>query len=125
MVDLNTLGDLLLRKYTVDFINNMQNLSSPIFSTLRSRFVHTVMGSAPAGTIIKIDDLDSDWALRETDTKPYSSLISHKCHSDSTVTHLMSLHRDSKETCYYCEKQIPTDIIGLWKMHNFEVIQDL
>lgn len=36
-----TLGDLLLRRYIVDFIANMQQLSAPIYSRLRenSRFV--------------------------------------------------------------------------------------
>ncbi len=123
MVIFNTLGDILLRKYTVDFIIQMQSLQSPL-SLFSVRFVSTVH-RIDAGTILKIDDLDHTWALRATDQKPYSSLISHHCVWESNMIHLMSLHRDNKETCHYCNRPIPIDIIGLWKMHNFEVYQEL
>ena len=35
MVTFNTLGDMLLRRYIVDFIATMQNLSAPIYTQLR------------------------------------------------------------------------------------------
>ena len=41
MITFETLGDLLLRRYVVDFIAQMQQLSAPIYSQLRenTRFV--------------------------------------------------------------------------------------
>lgn len=35
MITFNTLGDMLLRRYIVDFIGQMQNLSAPIYTQLR------------------------------------------------------------------------------------------
>jgi len=43
----STLGDMLLRRYIVDFIAQMQNLSAPIYSRLKenSRFIPSGEGA--------------------------------------------------------------------------------
>jgi hypothetical protein len=50
-----TLGDMLLRRYVVDFIAQMQQLSAPIYTRLRenTRFVPSGDGAwkwAPSGS---------------------------------------------------------------------------
>ena len=72
----------------------------------------------------------SRWSLR---THPdidkgnlYSSAIAHRC---SLIIHRIAFTTpppygsDRKEVCFRCDKPIPNYLIGLWKMHNFEVYQ--
>lgn len=61
-----TLGDMLLRRYVVDFIAQMQNLSAPIYSRLRenSRFVPSGDG---AYFPVRIDGNEAGGGWRSTD----------------------------------------------------------
>jgi len=61
-----TLGDMLLRRYVVDFIGQMQNLSAPIYTRLRenTRFVPSGDG---AYFPVRIDGNESGGGWRATD----------------------------------------------------------
>jgi hypothetical protein len=61
-----TLGDMLLRRYVVDFIGSMQQLAAPIYSTLRenTRFVPSGDG---AFFPVRIDGNESGGGWRATD----------------------------------------------------------
>lgn len=66
METFQTLGDLLLRRYVVDFIAQMQQLSAPIYTRLRenTRFVPTGDG---AYFPVRIDGNESGGGWRATD----------------------------------------------------------
>ena len=50
------------------------------------------------------------------------SYIVHECPLVSTPYYWWHLDNIDK-TCYECKKHPPTDIMGLWKLHNFDYIQ--
>lgn len=66
MVTFSTLGDMLLRRYVVDFIAQMQQLSTPIYSMLKenSRFQPSGDGAFFA---VRIDGNESGGGWRATD----------------------------------------------------------
>ncbi len=132
MKDFNTLGDLLLRKYTVDFISKMQNLPPPIIKALRRQdrlFDKRSRTFLVEGTIFK-KHMFSRWSIVEGVSGTYPSVIGHRCFTlwglpVLKYPHFSTLHPDYDEVCRGCEKPVPSDIVGLWKMHNFEEYQSI
>jgi len=79
---------------------------------------------------------DGDWKL----VKSNSLMLLESGHSWSTIQHkcgwlfkpdrtmsLMALYKgmNSRPRCYKCKEQIPDSLMGLWKLHNWEGIQDV
>jgi hypothetical protein len=71
METVSTLGDLLLRRYVVDFIGQMQQLSAPVYSRLKenNRFIPSGEGAFFA---VRIDGNESGggWRAAEDNTLP-------------------------------------------------------
>lgn len=71
METVSTLGDLLLRRYVVDFIGQMQQLSAPVYSRLKenNRFIPSGEGAFFA---VRIDGNESGggWRSAEDNTLP-------------------------------------------------------
>lgn len=66
METFNTLGDMLLRRYIVDFIGQMQQLSAPIYSRLKenARFIPSGDGAFFA---VRVDGNESGGGWRAPD----------------------------------------------------------
>ena len=120
MKDFNTLGDLLLRRYVTDFVSNMQNLAAPLF-TMYGGMVswNTVAEDTDFGKLLHKKDL---WSLYKF--KEEKSLLYHLCRNRYGRFELKNnpcAPEDGK--CIECQEQAPEEIHGLWKLHNFEWIQ--
>lgn len=66
MITFATLGDMLLRRYVVDYISTMQQLSSPIYSMIRENTNFIPSGDG-AYFAIRIDGNESGGGWRGTD----------------------------------------------------------
>ena len=66
MITFNTLGDMLLRRYIVDFIAQMQNLSAPIYTQLRENSNFTPSGDG-AYFAVRIQGNEAGGGWRATD----------------------------------------------------------
>ena len=66
MITFNTLGDMLLRRYIVDFIAQMQNLSAPIYTQLRENSNFTPAGDG-AYFSIRVAGNEAGGGWRSTD----------------------------------------------------------
>jgi len=66
MITFNTLGDMLLRRYIVDFIAQMQNLSAPIYTQLRENTNFTPSGDG-AYFAVRISGNEAGGGWRATD----------------------------------------------------------
>jgi hypothetical protein len=66
MITFNTLGDMLLRRYIVDFIAQMQNLSAPIYTQLRENSNFTPSGDG-AYFAVRISGNEAGGGWRATD----------------------------------------------------------
>jgi len=66
MVTFNTLGDMLLRRYIVDFIAQMQQLSAPIYTQLRENTQFTPSGDG-AYFAVRIQGNEAGGGWRATD----------------------------------------------------------
>lgn len=71
METVSTLGDLLLRRYVVDFIGQMQQLSAPVYSRLKENNRFTPSGEG-AFFAVRIDGNESGggWRAPEDNTLP-------------------------------------------------------
>jgi len=66
MITFATLGDLLLRRYVTDYISQMQNLSAPVYSMLRTSNRFTPSGDG-AYFAVRIDGNEVGGGWRATD----------------------------------------------------------
>ena len=111
-VNVSTLGDLLLRKYVTQFVADMQNLKG-IMSW------NTVQEDTNFGVLLHKEDL---WSLYQF--KEEKSLLYHLCRNKYGRFELNNNPCHPKDgTCTECSTQAPEEIHGLWKLHNFEWIQ--
>ena len=71
MITFNTLGDMLLRRYIVDFIAQMQNLSAPIYTQLRENSNFTPSGDgAYFGVRIAGNEAGGGWRATDDNVLP-------------------------------------------------------
>jgi len=128
MVNFNTLGDMLLRRYITDFVANMQNLTSPLFNALKPEKVRYVSrGKEKTAEVLFREKKWDKWALwkpAEGEKVDYDSVIGHQCKRFSKVS-LMSIHPNNPESCYVCDEAMPDKLVGLWKMQNWEAYTQL
>ena len=74
MITFNTLGDMLLRRYIVDFIAQMQNLSAPIYTQLRENTAFTPSGDgAYFGVRIQGNEAGGGWRATDDNVLPTAS----------------------------------------------------
>jgi hypothetical protein len=74
MITFNTLGDMLLRRYIVDFIAQMQNLSAPIYTQLRENSNFTPSGDgAYFGVRIAGNEAGGGWRATDDNVLPTAS----------------------------------------------------
>jgi hypothetical protein len=74
MITFNTLGDMLLRRYIVDFIAQMQNLSAPIYTQLRENSNFTPAGDgAYFGVRISGNEAGGGWRATDDNVLPTAS----------------------------------------------------
>jgi len=74
MITFNTLGDMLLRRYIVDFIAQMQNLSAPIYTQLREDTQFTPSGDgAYFGVRIQGNEAGGGWRATDDNVLPTAS----------------------------------------------------
>ena len=74
MITFNTLGDMLLRRYIVDFIAQMQNLSAPIYTQLRENTQFTPSGDgAYFGVRIQGNEAGGGWRATDDNVLPTAS----------------------------------------------------
>ena len=74
MITFNTLGDMLLRRYIVDFIAQMQNLSAPIYTQLRENTNFTPSGDgAYFGVRISGNEAGGGWRGTDDNVLPTAS----------------------------------------------------
>ena len=114
-INFSTLGDLLHRKYVVQFVADMQNLKG----TLTGMSWNTVQEDTNFGVLLHKEDL---WSLYQF--KEEKSLLYHLCRSQYGRFELKNNPcNPSDGKCIECGTQAPEEIHGLWKLHNFEWIQ--
>ena len=133
--NMNSLGDMLLRKYTIDFISNMQKLSGIFTGPIPAKYVQI---KTKSGHGMKTETLFKDgkfnrWSIRKITRFPndqqynpvsyWNSIISHRCSLIGSVHH-MTIVSPQKEECYYCHATIPTDIVGIWKLQNYDLFTE-
>jgi hypothetical protein len=71
MITFNTLGDMLLRRYIVDFIAQMQNLSAPIYTQLRENTAFTPSGDGAYFAVrISGNEAGGGWRAPDDNTLP-------------------------------------------------------
>ncbi|KKN92399.1 hypothetical protein LCGC14_0208900 [marine sediment metagenome] len=74
MITFNTLGDMLLRRYIVDFIAQMQNLSAPIYTQLQEDTNFTPSGDgAYFGIRIAGNEAGGGWRATDDNVLPTAS----------------------------------------------------
>jgi len=74
MITFNTLGDMLLRRYIVDFIAQMQNLSAPIYTQLKENTNFTPSGDgAYFGVRISGNEAGGGWRATDDNVLPTAS----------------------------------------------------
>ena len=106
-----TLGDMLLRRYVTDFISNMQ-MGNPLGYS-------TVEEDTNFGVLLHKEDL---WSLYQF--KEEKSLLYHLCREDQGRFELKNTPVSPEDGhCWRCRALAPEEIHGLWKLHNFEWIQ--
>ena len=123
MVNFNTLGDILLRRYITDFVAQMQGLGT-LYSSLNPKKVRYVgKGREKTAELLFREKKWDKWALwkpQEGENTDYSSVLGHQCKRFHKVS-LMSIHPRHGETCYICGAPMPENLVGLWKMQNWDV----
>ena len=106
---------MLLRQYIVDFTAQMQNLKGGSFVD----GWHTVQEDTNFGKLLHKEGLWSLYQFREE-----KSIIYHLCRNHYGRMELMNNVCDPETSqCCVCKEQAPTEIQGLWKLHNFDWIQ--
>jgi hypothetical protein len=109
----NTVVNNLLKQYTVKFIADVQNLKGGDMSW------NTVGEDTDFGVLLHKEGLWSLYKYREE-----KSLLYHLCRNKYGR---FDLHNNpcSPEDgrCSECNGQPPVEIHGLWKLHNFDWIQ--
>lgn len=116
MVTFNTLGDMLLRRYVVDFVSQMQNLQSPIHGAMS---MWNIEEDTEFGTLLHKEGL---WSLYKY--KKEKSILYHLCRNEYDRMRLYNNAVDARSgRCSYCDSQAPDEIRGLWKLHNWEWVQ--
>ena len=75
-----------------------------------------------------------DWVLRKPDSfdKPWASIIMHQCgaegHNTSSFIPIrtpyvgVTCHTVNNGDCCGCMEVIPTEILGLWFLHNMDIL---
>ena len=131
--NMNSLGDMLLRKYTIDFISNMQKISNVFTGPIPAKYVQieTKSGHGMKTETLFKDGVFNRWSIRHITKLPsgsvsqfdWNSVISHRCSLLGYVHH-MTLGSQRKEECYYCHANMPQDIIGLWKLQNYDIFTE-
>ena len=110
-VSFKTLGDMLLRRYVTDFISGMQGAESPLRGTVEE--------DTNFGVLLHKEDLWSLYQFREE-----KSLLYHLCREDGGRFRLQNTPCSPENgQCWRCRAKAPDEIHGLWKLHNFEWIQ--
>ncbi len=114
MKDTNTLIDVLMQKYTVDFMAEMQNVGGLVGG------YKTVEEDTNFGVLLHKEGLWSLYQFREE-----KSLLYHLCRSDYGRFVLVN-NPCAPETskCYMCRAEAPEEIKGLWTLHNFDWVQN-
>ena len=75
---------------------------------------------------------DGKWALVDSGQHAASlfegwSSISHKCgwFGKSHATRPFVTYKQSHPLCTKCNDEVPPELVGLWKIHNWDQIQEL
>ena len=129
MVYMNNLGDLLLKKYAQDFIHSMNQLGNVFSKPVKPKITHVKLAHGKdmkLQTLFK-DNMFSRWTIQKVIKYPvdsyivtkWPSVIGHRC--SLLHRHYMTLGPNDQEFCYHCKKEIPTDILGLWKLQNYDL----
>ena len=110
--EVSTTYKTLLRQYTVDFISKMQTLKGPLMWD-------TIQDDTNFGVLLHKEGL---WSLYQF--KEEKSLLYHLCRNQTGRFELVNnpCHPSSSE-CVQCYAKAPTEIQGIWKLHNFDWIQ--
>ena len=56
--------------------------------------------------------------------RPYESVLGHQCRRFGRV-YYFSMYPGDNEVCWVCKKPIPENLIGIWKLHNWEIFTQL
>ena len=136
MISPGTFGDMLLRNYTVDFIANIQKLASPNYSTPgginKPKVALKYMGSTNEGikgkTLFRERWFDK-WSIQKMPPDsvgpfPYESALGHQCNRFGSI-YYFTMWPGEEEACFSCQEPIPENLIGLWKMQNYEIYTQL
>jgi hypothetical protein len=113
-VKFDTLGKLLLDNYVTQFMADMQNLKGGYMPGY-----NTVAEDTNFGVLLHKEEL---WSLYQY--KEEKSLLYHLCrnlYGRFELNNNPCSPEDGK--CIACDNQAPEEIHGLWKLHNFEWIQ--
>ena len=111
-MNLEKLVDNLLEKYTVDFMSNMQKV-------VQMAGYNTVEEDTNFGKLLHKEDLWSLYQFREE-----KSLLYHLCRERYGRFELKNNPCNPLDgKCSGCNQNAPEEIHGLWKLHNFEWIQ--
>lgn len=135
VVYMNSLGDILMRRYTIDFISNMQNISGIFTGPTPAKYVQikTKSGHGMKTKTLFKDGKFNRWSIRQITKLPsgsvirfdWNSVISHRCQPLLSGVRHMTLGSQQKEECYYCHVNMPQDIVGLWKLQNYDMFSEM
>ena len=74
--------------------------------------------------------IERSWEKPATSTKiptwwhdSAKSFIKHRCEGDWAVPEVYEWPNRGDVTCWRCEDPIPDGIKGVWRLHNWEVLQ--
>jgi hypothetical protein len=127
MKTFDKLGEMLMKRYVADFMSHMQNIASPLYSTLRPSCAVFQSTSNDLEYVAKVlfrektmdkwavwkmpDEMREDW--------PWESVLGHQCRRMGPVA-FMSLHSNADEVCWRCSDPMPKKLVGLWKLQNYD-----
>jgi hypothetical protein len=71
---------------------------------------------------------DGDWELRRVAPVPHilnlHSYIAHKCSIGASDAYFWWSLNLVEEACFGCSERPPPNLMGVWKLHNFDYIQN-
>ena len=123
---LNTLGEMLSRRYVTDFFTQMKSLGPLGMWTppRASRLQVSTNNLEYVATVLFRENKMDKWAIwklseEEPDAEIFESVLGHQCRRFGSVS-LMSISPNEDEVCYMCDDPMPENLIGLWKMQNYD-----
>jgi hypothetical protein len=73
--------------------------------------------------------LDDDWGLYKIKTKNFNSWVYHTCNPMKAHVSIgrfltMSELSHSVVKCWKCHQEVSPEVLGLWRLHNFDSMRE-